>query len=312
MAFRDEMLMDVFAWLLNVSTSVLIVFINKLLMHYNGFGFSFAITLSALHFLSCALGIWVSQLCSSTRPAEVPLRDILWFAVIGSFSIGSANISLLVNSVGFYQISKLMIVPFVCMVEMFYLGKAFAPPVLASIAVVVVGVAIVTVSDVAVKTLGLVIAMIFVASSGMQQIVCGSLQRKHNITSNQLLSKLAPIQGTMLLLAGPFVDQLVTQQWVTTWDASMGGLSCLLLSCAVAVVVNISQYLCLGRFSATSFQVLGHAKTVLVLLGGWLLFGDIITTKQLSGESLLITGAQPCIILLLRGDDRRAGARVAP
>ena len=36
------------------------------------------------------------------------------------------------------------------------------------------------------------------------------------------------------------------------------------LSCLLAVAVNASQYLVLGRFSATSFQVLGHAKTLLV------------------------------------------------
>lgn len=33
-----------------------------------------------------------------------------------------------------------------------------------------------------------------------------------------------------------------------------------------------------------TWQVLGHAKTVLVLLGGWLLFKESINSKQLAGE----------------------------
>lgn len=287
---ESKLLMDSFAWLLNVSTSVLIVFVNKLLMHKNGYGFSFATTLCAFHFLSCAFGIWVARVINKTAAVKVPLRDIAWFAVIGSFSIGSANISLLVNSVGFYQIAKLLIVPFVCLVEMFYIGKRFSTPVLMSIVLVVIGVGVVTVTDVAVKPFGLAVASIFVITSGLQQIICGSLQRKHSITSTQLLANLAPVQGMLLLAFGPFVDKLLTHRWINSWDATVPGMWCLVLSCAVAVVVNSSQYLCLGRFSATSFQVLGHAKTVLVLLGGWMLFGDIVTVKQLGGEWCVVTG----------------------
>ena len=58
----------------------------------------------------------------------------------------------------------------------------------------------------------------------------------------------------------------------------------LMLSCVVAIGVNLSQFLCLGRFSATSFQVLGHAKTILVLFGGWAIFHETMNLKQFSGE----------------------------
>jgi hypothetical protein len=61
----------------------------------------------------------------------------------------------------------------------------------------------------------------------------------------------------------------VTSHWVTEWEVSVPGMWCLLLSCAVAVVVNISQYLCLGRFSATSFQVRKQCRAMHPL-AGWL------------------------------------------
>lgn len=64
----------------------------------------------------------------------------------------------------------------------------------------------------------------------------------------------------------------------------------ILLSCSLAVFCNISQYLCIGRFSAVSFQVLGHMKTVCVLILGWILFDSELTMKNLLGMSVAVTG----------------------
>lgn len=45
------------------------------------------------------------------------------------------------------------------------------------------------------------------------------------------------------------------------------------LSCAIAIGTNLSQFICIGRFTAVSFQVLGHMKTILVLILGFIFFG---------------------------------------
>jgi drug/metabolite transporter (DMT)-like permease len=45
------------------------------------------------------------------------------------------------------------------------------------------------------------------------------------------------------------------------------------LSCVIAIGTNLSQFICIGRFTAVSFQVLGHMKTILVLTLGFILFG---------------------------------------
>ena len=52
----------------------------------------------------------------------------------------------------------------------------------------------------------------------------------------------------------------------------------------------MSQYLCIGRFSAVSFQVLGHMKTVCVLTLGWLLFDSELTLKNILGIVLAVVG----------------------
>lgn len=47
----------------------------------------------------------------------------------------------------------------------------------------------------------------------------------------------------------------------------------IILSCSIAVGTNLSQFICIGRFTAVSFQVLGHMKTILVLILGFMFFG---------------------------------------
>lgn len=64
----------------------------------------------------------------------------------------------------------------------------------------------------------------------------------------------------------------------------------ILLSCSLAVFCNVSQYLCIGRFSAVSFQVLGHMKTVCVLTLGWLLFDSELTIKNIMGMAIAVVG----------------------
>lgn len=289
---------SVFAWLLNVSSSVAIVFVNKVLMDQRGgYRFTFACTLSAIHFLTAAACIKGSQLF---RPAEaaaprLPWKDTLTFAAVAVVSIGSLNLSLLVNPVGLYQVAKLLIIPFVCAVEFLHpqIQRRFTPSTVACIATVVVGVAVVTVNDLgagSTKLLGVMLAGVSVVSSGMQQILCGTMQRQHKLQSHQLLAATSPVQGAMLLLLGPWVDAAVSGNWIGDYPVTSGAMGVLLLSCAISVAVNLSQFMCLGRFSAVTFQVLGHTKTILVLLISWLVLGEAMGSRKLAGMAVAVAG----------------------
>lgn len=282
---------DVVAWFLNVSSSVVIVFANKKLLDAtSGHGFVFATTLCALHFLACAASIWVVQALGLADRAPLPRGEVLLFALVANTSIASLNLSLLVNSVGFYQITKLLIIPCVCVLELVLQKKKLTAEETLSIATVVLGVGIVTVTDVQISMLGLAIAVVAVLSSALQQIMCGTLQRKHLVSSHQLLSNTAHIQGLMLLVVGPLIDQVITEQWVLQYAWSQAAAQQLLLSCALAVLVNISQFMCLGRFSAVSFQVLGHTKTIFVLLASWWVFKEPMVPRKMLGMLLAVAG----------------------
>ncbi|GIL87985.1 hypothetical protein Vretimale_6361 [Volvox reticuliferus] len=288
---EEKLALDVFAWFLNVSTSVLIVFVNKVLMDPRiGYRFVFATTLCAFHFLACGVCVRLMELFGYGKRATMPMYECVRFAIIASVSIASLNLSLLVNSVGFYQISKLLITPFVGLAEYLFYKRRFTVPTLLSILVVVLGVAIVTVNDMSTSLLGLIISAISVVTSGLQQLMCGEIQKRLSLSSTQLLSNTAPVQGAMLLLVGPFVDKAVTSAWLPRYEWSVPAITCLFWSCAVAVLVNVSQFMCLGRFSAITFQVTGHTKTVLVLISGWLFLGEAISTRKLTGMVTAVAG----------------------
>lgn len=57
-----------------------------------------------------------------------------------------------------------------------------------------------TVTDVQISMLGLAIAVVAVLSSALQQIMCGAMQRRHLVSSHQLLSNTAHVQARVQLL----------------------------------------------------------------------------------------------------------------
>lgn len=65
----------------------------------------------------------------------------------------------------------------------------------------------------------------------------------------------------------------------------------IILSCTIAVGTNLSQFICIGRFTAVSFQVLGHMKTILVLILGFFFFGkEGLTIQVVLGMVLAVMG----------------------
>ncbi|XVE93018.1 hypothetical protein REPUB_Repub01dG0153700 [Reevesia pubescens] len=281
---------DVGAWAMNVFSSVALIMVNKQLMSPTGYAFVFATTLTGFHFSMTALIGLVSNATGYSTRKKVPLWELLWFSIVANTSITGMNLSLMLNSVGFYQISKLSMIPVVCVMEWILHSKHYSNKVKISVIVVVVGVAVCTVTDVKVNAQGFICACVAVLSTSLQQISIGSLQTKYSIGSFELLSQTAPIQALSLLLLGPFVDYFLSGKLLASYKFSTAAFFFILLSCSLAVFCNISQYLCIGRFSATSFQVLGHMKTVAVLILGWLLFDSELTLKNILGMAIAVLG----------------------
>ncbi|KAG6438207.1 hypothetical protein SASPL_103144 [Salvia splendens] len=208
---------DAAAWMFNVVTSVGIIIVNKALMAT--YGFSFATTLTGLHFATTTLMTVVLRWLGYIQPSHLPYSELLKFIFFANFSIVGMNVSLMWNSVGFYQIAKLTMIPVSCLLEVVFDKIRYSRDTKLSILIVLLGVAVCTVTDVSVNPKGFAAAFVAVWSTALQQYAF------------------------------------------------------LILSCTIAVGTNLSQFICIGRFTAVSFQVLGHMKTILVLILGFLFFG---------------------------------------
>ncbi|KAF8025012.1 hypothetical protein BT93_F2002 [Corymbia citriodora subsp. variegata] len=262
---------DVAAWMFNVVTSVGIIIVNKALMAT--YGFSFATTLTGLHFVTTTLMTAILRWLGYIQSSHLPFQELLKFVIFANFSIVGMNVSLMWNSVGFYQIAKLSMIPVSCFLEVVLDKMRYSRDTKLSIGIVLLGVGVCTVTDVSVNTKGFVAALIAVWSTSLQQYYVHYLQRKYSLSSFNLLGHTAPAQAGSLLLVGPFLDYWMTNKRVDAYDYSPVTVMFIILSCTIAVGTNLSQFICIGRFTAVSFQVIGHMKTILVLIMGFLFFG---------------------------------------
>ncbi|KAI3461984.1 hypothetical protein Pfo_018647 [Paulownia fortunei] len=263
--------LDAAAWMFNIVTSVGIIIVNKALMAT--YGFTFATTLTGLHFAATTMMTLILKSLGYIQSSHLPVADILKFVLFANFSIVGMNVSLMWNSVGFYQIAKLSMIPVSCFLEVVMDKMRYSRDTKLSILVVLLGVAICTVTDVSVNAKGFIAAFIAVWSTSLQQYYVHFLQRKHSIGSFNLLGHTAPPQAASLLILGPFMDYWLTEKRVDAYHYTLTSVIFIVLSCAIAIGTNLSQFICIGRFTAVSFQVLGHMKTVLVLILGFIFFG---------------------------------------
>ncbi|KAL6583196.1 hypothetical protein OROMI_005274 [Orobanche minor] len=396
--------LDVGAWMFNIVTSVGIIIVNKALMAT--YGFTFATTLTGLHFAATTTMTVILKRLGYIQSSPLPVSYLMKFILFANFSIVGMNVSLMWNSVEFYQIAKLSMIPVSCFLEVVLDSMQYSRDTKLSILVVLLGVGICTVNDMSVNAKGFIAAFIAVWSTSLQQygvipaingcqremivlqgeyrivaetraqtlclkfdnyfltesklnmykynngfkevlhamrnvttlllailfdglvyfrpettlyqeaaydqnLVFGTastaalhqrivqsvnrlrcrpgtllhelqrfkfsyvhfLQRKHSIGSFNLLGQTAPPQAATLLLAGPFVDYWLTDKRVDAYNYTSTSIMFIVLSCAIAIGTNLSQFICIGRFTAVSFQVLGHMKTILVLTLGFLFFG---------------------------------------
>ncbi|KAF7119657.1 hypothetical protein RHSIM_Rhsim13G0219300 [Rhododendron simsii] len=281
--------LDAAAWAFNIVTSVGIIMVNKALMAT--YGFRFATTLTGLHFAATTFMTIVLRWTGHIQSSHLPVSEILKFVVCGNFSIVGMNVSLMWNTVGFYQIAKLSIIPVSCFLEVVLDKMRYSRDTKLSILLVLLGVAICTVTDMGVNAKGFIAAFVAVWATSLQQYYVHNLQRKYALGSFDLLGHTAPVQAASLLLLGPFVDYCLTNEKVNAYTYTVTSVYFIMLSCTIAIGTNLSQFICIGRFSAVTFQVLGHMKTILILALGFILFGkDGLNVQVVLGMVIAIMG----------------------
>ncbi|KAL7247183.1 hypothetical protein ACSBR2_002153 [Camellia fascicularis] len=273
---------------LSVVSSVSIVICNKALI--STLGFTFASTLTSWHLLVtfCSLHVALWMKLFEHKPFDP--RAVMGFGILNGSSIGLLNLSLGFNSVGFYQMTKLAIIPCTVLLETIFYRKKFSQNVQFSLVILLVGVGIATVTDLQLNLLGCVLSLLAIVTTCVAQIMTNTIQKKFKVSSTQLLYQSCPYQAITLFITGPFVDGLLTNQNVFAFKYTPQVLAFIVLSCLISVSVNFSTFLVIGKTSPVTYQVLGHLKTCLVLAFGYCLLHDPFSWRNVLGILIAIVG----------------------
>ncbi|XP_019457289.1 PREDICTED: uncharacterized membrane protein At1g06890-like isoform X1 [Lupinus angustifolius] len=276
------------ALFLSVASSVSIVICNKALM--SNLGFPFATTLTSWHLIVTFCTLHVAQRLNLFVSKSIDMKTVMLFGILNGISIGFLNLSLGFNSIGFYQMTKLAIIPFTVLLETIFLKKQFSQKIKFSLFLLLVGVGIASITDLQLNLVGSILSLLAIITTCVGQILTNTIQKKLNVSSTQLLYQSAPFQAAILFVSGPVVDQLLTKQSVFAHKYSPVVLAFIILSCLIAVSVNFSTFLVIGKTSPVTYQVLGHLKTCLVLGFGYTLLHDPFTGRNILGILVAVFG----------------------
>lgn len=273
---------------LSVLSSVSIVICNKALI--TTLGFTFATTLTSWHLLVTFCSLHVALWLKMFEHKPFDPRAVMGFGILNGISIGLLNLSLGFNSVGFYQMTKLAIIPCTVLLETVFFMKKFSRGIQLSLAILLLGVGIATITDLQLNLLGSVLSLFAILTTCVAQIMTNAIQKKFKVSSTQLLYQSCPYQAMTLFIVGPFLDGLLTNQNVFAFNYTPEVLAFIVLSCLISISVNFSTFLVIGKTSAVTYQVLGHLKTCLVLAFGYVLLHDPFSWHNIFGILIAVVG----------------------
>lgn len=147
-----------------------------------------------------------------------------------------------------------------------------------SLLVMLVGVGLATVSDVGLNIVGTIYALTAILATVIAQIAVKNAQQSLKLDHMQLLLHVSPIISCAMFASSPIFDcvffdqgkQISLIHYIERGHLTLKVASWILLTCICAFSVNITNYLVIGKTSPVTYQVIGHFKTVLILLSGWL------------------------------------------
>uniref|UniRef100_A0A383W0N7 Sugar phosphate transporter domain-containing protein n=1 Tax=Tetradesmus obliquus TaxID=3088 RepID=A0A383W0N7_TETOB len=292
---KQTLLPAIIYGLTNLGSVVTIVVANKVVM--STYKFSFPVCLTWFHAIVTALGMIAMAAAGMFQVKKLPWQKTAPVACAYVGFVIFNNLSIQVNTVGFYQISKIMITPVVVLVEYFAYHKTVSRQKLCAIALLMFGISIATVSDKQVSSnpLGILVAGLAVLSSSLYQVWTGVKQKQLGVNGNQLLHQVSPIAVLLLAVLVPLVEPVGSfsnpeEGTLLGYTYSRGSLGWILLSSGLGLVVTLSTYLFIGVTSPLTYNVVGHLKTVLIVTSGVVFFGDVITAKKMLGIGCAMAG----------------------
>jgi len=149
------------------------------------------------------------------------------------------------------------------------------------------GIAICTITEIHFSMTGFTHGLLATIGTGCYQISVATEQSAHKVNGLQALQWMGPHCALMFALLIPVTDDLeALAAYEMTWEAfiSIG------ISCLIAFAINVSVLFIIGRASPLTFQVVGHLKTTLVFVFGFVIMKETIVLKNIFGIFVAFVG----------------------
>jgi hypothetical protein len=278
---------QVFYLFFNFFSTVAVTFINKLCFTRVNFGFPAA--LCNIHFLVTFLGVetmrrvGIFQSLNGSRGSSVypSLRDPGFLALVVVVGIVTPlnNTSLKLNSVGFYQIFKLLVTPGVLLLEYILDKKVLSKHRALAVCFVCAFVFLSSRADLNISFYGTLCASIWVPFAAAYKVQWGRARQQYACSTLQLMHVVLPHAIVVQLLISPLVDPpgVLSFQWTQEAVFWIG------LSGFSAFLVNFSGFLVMGNIGALAHVLLGQLKTAVIMIGSLFIFGTYFPKMQIIG-----------------------------
>ncbi|KAA8491973.1 Solute carrier family 35 member E3 [Porphyridium purpureum] len=276
--------------LLNFASSTGIVVSNKYVM--DALGFKFATSLTFLHFVMTFLMLALVRLFSGFEIKRLPVAKVAKLAAGNMGFVVLTNLSLQYNSIGFYQIMKVMTTPTVVFLEAVFYQKYLENNLKLSLVPVCLGVILTSVSDYRLNMIGTIYAVAGVIVTSLYQIWSGTLQKSLDCSALQLQFYTAPLSALFILPVMPLLDNysFTSPGAIWNYDFAMPNVMAICATGLIAFLVNISIFLIIGKSSPLTYNILGHGKTCFILMTDFLFFGRPVDTQGTAGIASAMVG----------------------
>ena len=114
----------------NLCSSIAIVFSNKWI--YTNYKFP-NVTLTCIHFLMTYLGLKVCIFLNIFTPKKIPLREMIPLCLSFCGFVVFTNLSLQNNTVGTYQVAKVMTTPAILFIHTVFYGRKYSTKIMLTI-----------------------------------------------------------------------------------------------------------------------------------------------------------------------------------
>ena len=260
------------AWIaMSMTFSTALIMTNKVIMQK--FGFNWPITLSAYHFF-CTYSL-LEIMCRMDlfqRATTVPKSACWKNAFFNVCGIVFMNFNLKQNSVGFYQLSKLCCIPVMVLVNYVIYGKKTPTRTVACLLVLICGIALFSVNEVSFNMTGCILAIIAVCFTTASQMNTNIVSNQYGCFGPPLQHATALPMACLGLIASLGLETFGEHSiWLHHFQPLELGLC--LFTGILALISNVCAFALIGKQSAVTYQVVGHAKTIIIFVIG-LLFMD--------------------------------------